>query len=796
MIRNYIKTAFRSLMKNKGFTALNIIGLAIGLASCLLITLYVVDELSYDKYNVNANRIFRITETVKLNGNEASYAGTPQPLQEALKQFPEIEKTTRFFPVNSLFLSPKKFFLRNGDKKIEEKHIVFAESSVFDVFTLPVVNGKPALDEPNTAVITESAAKKYFDKTNAVGETLTINDTTQYKITAVIKDIPEQSHFNYDFFLSYSSLPESRNSFWGYSGVHNYVLLKPGADTKKLEAAILDFEYKNYPSSMHTDGNYLKVGLVPLTDIHLKSTALFELGKTGTMQYVYIFSAIAFFILLIACVNFMNLSTARSSNRAKEIGVRKILGSARKYLVAQFLTESIMLTLGATVIAVLLALMCMPMFNQVAAKNLSIDWKTFTWLLPALIGIVLLVGLLAGLYPAFYLSAFRPIEVLKGKLTKGFKAGFLRSFLVVFQFAISVFLIIGTIVIFNQLNYIRNKDLGFNRNQVLVIKNVTALGSKAKILKDAIKQMPDVVNATMSSYTPTGTDRKITGMFPQLPIDIKQDVLSEFWPVDEDYVNTMGIALESGRNFSSTMASDSTGLIVNQAFVNRFGFKDPLNKPIYRNSTGLETFHIIGVMKDFNFSSLRDKINPVALVYNEDRGAISARVKTTDMKGLLANVENKWKELLPNQQMDYAFMDEQFDAAYRSEQRSGSIFVAFSFLAILIACLGLFGLAAYAAEQRYKEIGIRKVLGASAGRIVGMLSIDFVKLVFIAILIASPLAWLAMNKWLQDYAYRVNMSWWIIVVAGAMAIIVALTTICFQSIKAALANPVDSLRSE
>jgi putative ABC transport system permease protein len=386
--------------------------------------------------------------------------------------------------------------------------------------------------------------------------------------------------------------------------------------------------------------------------------------------------------------------------------------------------------------------------------------------------------------------------VLKGKLSTGFKGSFLRSFLVVFQFSISIFLIIGTLVIYNQLQFIHNKNLGFNRDQQLVIKNTGVLGNQAKILKREIKQMPGVLNATMSTYLPTGEDRNVTGLFPALPIDIKQDVLSDFWPVDEDYINTLGIKLIAGRNFSNQMASDSSALIVNEAFVKRFGFKEPLNKTVYRFSFGLQAFHIVGVMKDFNFSSLRDQIKPIALVYNEDRGAVTARVNTANLSGLISQIENRWKNLSPNQQFSYSFMDEDFDATYRAEQRIGALFISFSTLAILIACLGLFGLAAYAAEQRNKEIGIRKVLGASVSTIVSMLSMDFIKLVFIAIIIASPLAWYAMNRWLQDFAYRINIQWWVLAIAGCVAILIAFVTISFQSIRAALANPVTSLRSE
>jgi len=802
MIRNYIKTAYRSLLKNKGFTFLNVFGLSVGLATCLLIVFYVMDELSYDKYNTKADRIYRLTVEAKLNGNAGVYATSEVTWKNILQTtFPEVERVTRLVDKNGLFLSPQKFYVKKNNGDILEKNIVFTESSLFDVFTLPMIDGSPstALDEPHSAVITESTAKKYFNKANVVGQILTINDTSIYKITGVIKDIPAQSHFNYDFFLSFSSRPESKSTSWGYAGLHNYLLLKHGTDVKKLEKALTNIDIKSSynPSTWTTGDNYLRMTLKPLPDIHLRDAdSQYPLAKGGNIQYVYIFSLVAIFILLIACVNFMNLSTARSSSRAKEVGVRKVLGSARKYLVAQFLTESVLVTLTSAVIAVFFAWTLLPLFNQMADKQLAITLHTFTWLLPALLVIVLVVGFLAGSYPALYLSSFQPIEVLKGKITAGFKGGFLRSFLVIFQFSISIFLFIGTLVIYNQLNYIHNKNLGFDRNQVLVIKNANVLGKEAKILKNNLKQLPGVLNATMSSYQPTGDEDLKTGLFPHQKIDIKEDILTEFWSVDEDYLHTMGLKLINGRDFSKDMSSDTAAMIVNEAFVRKLGQKDPINKDVYRYSYGLQQYHIIGVVKDFNFASLKDNIGPLAMVYDTDNGAISVKMHTANISSLMSQIEGRWKELSPNQPFTYSFMDQDFDATYRAEQRFGAMFISFSTLAIVIACLGLFGLAAYAAEQRNKEIGIRKVLGASVSGVVGMLSIDFIKLVLISILIATPIAWWAMNKWLQDFAYRVNIQWYTLALAGAMAIFIAFVTISFQSIRAALANPADSLRSE
>jgi len=798
MLKNYFKTALNVFRKNTGFTIINIVGLSVGIAACLLIVFYIINELSYDKYNANADRIYRVTENVRLNGNEASYAGTEKPLKDALTTLPEIEKTTRLIPKTSLFITPEKFFVKKENTSIEEKNVAFAESDLFSVFTLPMIAGNPAnsLTNPYSAVITESTARKYFNQVNVVGKTITINDSNVYNITGVIKDIPVQSHFNYDFLLSYSSVPESKSNSWGYSGIHNYILVKAGADIHALEQKIRDIEIKNYGTTLITGGNYLNILLTPLLKIHLYSTSLNELDKSGNIQYVYIFSIIALFILIIACVNFINLSTARSANRAKEVGVRKVLGSTRRVLIGQFLTESVLVTFVSAIIAVVLVELMLPFFNQIANTHLRIIATSLSWFIPALLAIVLIIGLIAGAYPALYLSAFKPILVLKGKLAAGFKKSFLRGFLVVFQFSISIFLIISTLVIYNQLSYIRNKNLGFDRTQMLVIRNTNLLGDQAKIFKQDLSQIPGVESITMSTFLPTGKERNLTGLFPQLPIDIKQDVLSEFWPVDEHYLKTLNIKLIAGRNFSEQMASDSSAIIVNEAFVKKFGFKDALNKTVYRASYGIQSYHIIGVVQNFNFNSLRDNIKPLALVYGVDNGAVTAKIKTTNLPALMQQIQRKWKSLSPNQQFTYSFMNDDFDATYRSEQHVQQIFFSFSALAILIACLGLFGLAAYAAEQRNKEIAIRKVLGASAVNIINILSADFMKLVAISIVIASPVGWYIMNKWLEDFAYRTHISWLIFFIAGSIAVVIALITISFQSIKAAVANPVKSLRTE
>ncbi len=806
MFKNYVKTAFRSLKKNRAFTIINILGLSLGLASCMLIAFYVVDELSYDRYNVNADRIYRVNEDLKLGGNRVQYAVCMPPLAQTLKtDFPSVENTVRIKAGGGMHV-------KKGNENILEYNMLFADPSLFDVFTLPILYGNKstALVEPNTVVITESTAKKYFNRVNVVGENLVTDGNKPLKITAVIKDIPKQSHFTTDFILSMSSWPDSRSNEWLRSDYNTYVLMRKGADYKQLEAQFpklllrysgdqMQQELKMSYAEFEKSGSFFRMNMIPLTDIHLHSNQTGELSANTTSEYVYIFSVIGLFILLIACVNFMNLSTARSASRAREVGVRKVLGSARKYLIAQFLSESMMVTLAAVVIAVAAASVFLPAFNHLADKNIIITGHTWTWLIPIGIAATLFIGFLAGLYPAFFLSGFQPINVLKGKLATGFKGGRLRSFLVVFQFSISIFLIAGTIVVYKQLHYIQNRDLGFNRSQVLIVHSAFELGDHAKTFQNEVKQLHGVQDATLSGFLPIESNRNTGIFYKEAVADPKNSIFPQIWSVDENYLNTLGMKITSGRYFSKQMSSDSNALVINETAAKFLGFTDPVNKIIYKATGGqnhiLKPYTIIGVVKDFNFSSLRQNIEPVIMQLGYDTGDLSIKVQTIELPTLLSKVETNWKGL-SQAPFQYSFMDQDFDTMYRSEQRTGTIALTLTSLAIIIACLGLFGLAAYAAEQRMKEIGIRKVLGASAANIASMLSKDFIKLVCIAIVISSPLAWYLMHKWLEDFAYRIDFQWWMIAIAGVVAVVIAFATISMQSIKAAVANPVESLRSE
>jgi len=815
MIKNYFKVAFRNLWRNKGYSAINIFGLAIGLASCLLITLYVTDELSYDRHFKNADRIYRINSDIRFGGADLHMTQTSDMMGELLKKdYPQVEEYTRVYNNEG----PK--LLKKGNGYITESRVANADSTFFNVFRLPVIEGdtRTALNEPNTVVVTESAARKYFGSLNVMDKTIEVkNDdnktNTSYKITAVIKDIPKETHFNFDFLFSMKNV----NYQWGQLTSHNfhtYLLLKPGTDYKAFEKNFEQYSEKYVVpfaqqfvkiSSMddfRKAGNKLDYTLIPLTAIHLHSDYTFEISPSGNIQYVYIFSAVALFILILACINFMNLSTARSAKRAKEVGIRKVLGTERKTLVGQFLVESTITAAVSLVIAIVIAYLVLPLFNDVAAKSLSVKDLLGVYILPFLILLPFVVGLLAGSYPALYLSGFRPIAVLKGTTHTGFKKSKLRNGLVIFQFATSIMLIIGTLVVYSQLNYIRNKKLGFSKDQVLIIDGAYALGNNVQAFKNDVLAMQGVSSGTLSSYLPvTNSSRSDNSFSKEAVMDARNGIDMQTWRIDYDYIKTMGMEIVKGRNFSKDYGSDSSAMIITETTARMLGYDDPIGKMIY-SPTGipgdgaLVPIRIIGVVKDFHFESLRKKLGPLCFFLAPSTGLASFKVSAASVKNLLPQIESKWKALAPGMPFSYRFMNDSFNEMYRSEQRAGTLAIVFAVLAILIACLGLFGLVTYMAEQRTKEVGIRKVLGASVSNVVSLLSKDFLFLVLIAAVVAFPLAWWAMNKWLQDFEYRISISAWVFVAAGLSALFIALITVSFQAIKAAIANPVKSLRTE
>jgi putative ABC transport system permease protein len=813
MFRNYLKIAFRSLRKSKGFTALNIIGLAAGLGVCLLIVLYVTDELSYDRYNVNADRIYRIDEDSYINNTRFDAVTVSKFLGPTLvASYPKIQQMVRF-------RNPGNQLVRKGNDHILEHHFVFADSTIFKVFTLPMIAGDPntALNNPHSIVIDESAARRYFNSTDVIGRTLEVgSNNTSLKITGVIRDMPEQSQFHFSFIRPlrdayYFNDPDDNN--WLSTNYYTYILAQPGttrAEVQKDVDAVVNLHIGRALQEMvHASvadlekaGNHFRYRIFPLTDVHLHSNKSYELEANSNIQFVYIFSVIAVLILLIACVNFMNLSTARSANRAREVGIRKVAGSTKGHLILQFLTESILLSLFSLVLALGIAVLLLPMFNQLAGKSLHPDVLFSGRFLPLLILLVLLVGCLAGSYPAFYLSSFQPIHVLKGKMAAGFKSSWLRSSLVVFQFFISIGLIVSTLVIYRQLHYIRNKEVGFNRDQVLVIHDTWALGRDGTTnLRQDLLTLAGVTDVTVTGDLPTvgGDQYRQPGWFRDASLDARKAFFLTTLMVDDHYVPTLGMQIVKGRNFDlAQFPTDSSGIVLNEAAVAMLGVKDPLNLIIWSKDHEFPArpFHVVGVVKDFNYNSMHDRIQPLGMVVSPFWGSMAIRFHTSDVFSLIRQVERKFHAAKQGLPFSYTFMDNDFDKLYHAEQQTGQIFIAFAVFAILIACLGLFGLVTYAAEQRTKEIGIRKVLGARVSSIVGLLSRDFTMLVGISALIAFPIAWWAMYKWLETFAYRTEISWWIFLVAGAVALAIALLTVSIQTIRAALANPIKSLRSE
>ena len=809
MIKNYLKIAWRNLVRNKTFSIINLAGLAIGLACFLLIALYVLDELSYDKFNLNADRVYRVNSDIRFGGGNLHAALSSDMTGQVMKKdYPQVEQYTRIYNSNGAKL------IKKGNSYINEPNVAHVDSTFFEVFTFPAIAGntRTALNEPNTVVITEAAAKKYFGATDVIGKTIETNDdgSTLYKITAVIKDMPHNAHFNYDLLFSMKNLHYQWGQFTSHN-FHTYLLLAKGTDYKAFKKNfdtyinkyilpyVQQFVKIKSMDEFKKAGNKLEYSLIPLPKIHLYSDLSYELAPNGNIQFVYIFSIVALFILVIACINFMNLTTARSSNRAKEVGIRKVLGTERKELMVQFLSESTLMVFLSLIIAVVIAWFVLPLFNDVSAKSMHVESLFSPLILPLLIALPFIVGLIAGSYPAFFLSGFKPIEVLKGKLKLGTTSWRLRSVLVVFQFTTSIFLIIGTIVIYKQLNYIQTKDIGFKKDQVLIINGAYALNNNADAFKNDVLQMNGVSIGTMSAFLPVNnSSRNDQSYFKEATIDVKNGFDMQNWAIDYDYIKTMGMQIIKGRNFSKDFGSDSSAVIINETTAKILGVDNPVGKKIYTtdNNNKLIPYNIIGVVKNFNYESLRQDIGPLGFFLGKNTGLATFKVNTANINGLLNQIENKWKALAPGMPFSYRFLDDSFNEMYRAEQRVGKIAMIFSVLAILIACLGLFGLATFIAEQRTKEIGIRKVLGASVQGIAKLLSKDFIKLVVIAFVIATPLGWWFMQKWLQEFVYRINISWWVFAVAGFAALMIALVTVSFQAIKAAIANPVNSLRTE
>ena len=805
MIKNHLKIAIRTLMGNKTFTAINVFGLAIGISTCLLIMLFVQNELSFDRYNEKADRIVRVVFRGSVQGEKMKEASVMPPVAQTLqKDFPEVQEATRLRMAGY----PR---IVSGDKVYKENAFAYVDSNFFHVFTLPFLQGDPktALLDPGSIVISETVARKYFGNVNPLGKSLHFKDwNTDLKITGVMHDMPDNSHFHFSIFGSMTRLPESREPSWMTSEFYTYLVLPAGYDYKKLQAKMGNVMEKYSGSQVEKafgmsyaqfiqKGNELGLFLQPLTDIHLHSDLNLDFEAGGDIRYVYIFSAVAIFMLIIACINFMNLSTAGASKRAREVGIRKVLGSMKGQLIRQFLLESILITFIALMISLALVYWTLPFFNHLSEKNLSLNLLGKGWLLPGLMVFGLFTGFIAGSYPAFYLSSFNPVTVLKGKLRSNKNNISLRSGLVVFQFCISIVLIVGTTIVYRQLSFIQNQKLGYDKDQVLVIEESYWLGNNQDAYKQKLLQDPRVVSLTGSGYLPAGlSNNNNFTIYPDHSADQLAKVLR--YDVDYSYIPTLGMQIADGRNFSKSFGTDSLGIIINEEAAKAFGWsKNAVGHNLTRpdNDGTKTTFHVIGVVKNFHFKSFHERISPLVMVLARNYDNIIVKTKTKDIAGLIATMKKEWGPM-SEAPFVYSFLDERFTNTYKAEQKMGMILGISAGLTIFVACLGLFGLVTFTAEQRTKEIGIRKVLGATVTGIVTLLSKDFLKLVLVAFVIATPIAWSMMNKWLQDFAYKVKISAWVFVLAASLAIVITLLTVCFRAIRAAVSNPVESLRSE
>ena len=805
MYLNYLKIAFRNLLRHKLFSFINIFGLAVGLASCFLIALFVFQELSYDTFHANADRTYRVGRAFKGDEGEMSLqlSNIAPPFAPLLKSdFPAVEEATRL-------LQHKAVMAVNPQKTFTEENVFFAEPSFFKIFTVSLRSGnaQSALNEPHTILLTEKLVNKYFPKQNPVGQFIRLDNKVTLKISGVFKDFPVNSHFHPNFLVSFNTLQDS--TLFGRENLANfsinrfttYLLLPPQYDITAMSAQLPAFLDRHIAYQNTRPSSYNNLFLQKLTDIHLKSNLDTELEANGNSQQVYLFAVVALFILLIACINFMNLSTARSSLRAKEIGVRKVMGANQGKLVVQFLSESLLFVFIAVLLALVFTDLALPLMNRLTGKELSFS-PVNGWLAGLVVmALALLVGVVAGSYPALYLASFEPVKVLKGRLVTVNRTVSLRKALVVLQFAISVVLVVSTAVVYKQLGYLQNKALGINKDYVVLLPYVPSLSARYEAFRNELLATQSVLQVARSIEAPA---ERLLNSLGEMGIEAggtyKEASMSfEFLGIDPYFVPTYKLKVLAGRNFSAAYPTDSTkAFMLNESGAKALGFKTPQQALGITIDYGDRRARVVGVLPDFHFESMHQKIKPLLFMMPAatDFRQLSVKLTGADVKAEMAQLEKTWKQFLPDYPFEYAFLDQNFGRLYEAERRQGFLFTLFAGMAIVIACLGLFGLATFATEQRTKEIGIRKVLGASVSSIVTMLSKDFLKLVLLANLVAWPVAWYGMHRWLQDFAYRTPLSWSTFGLATVIAVSIALLTISFQAIKAATANPAEALPNE
>ncbi|MEO5977582.1 MAG: ABC transporter permease [Chryseolinea sp.] len=803
MLKNYFNVAIRNIMKHKFFSAINILGMTIGVTACLLIILYVTDELSYDRFHENADRIYQVALHGKLGGQDIRTANTCPPLAEAMvADVPEVEATTRIGPY---FGHPP---VKYGDKILTEQNIFYVDSNFFEFFSFRLKEGdvKTALKEPNSVVLTSEMSTKYFGKEAPMGKLIVIGDDNRtFKVTGVSENSPTNSHFKYNMLISAISSNNMKNNAWLNNFMYTYFMLRPNTSIDRVNkngftALVEKYVGPEFEKLMGTTMKQMKEKggdfgyfSTKLTDLRLHSTTADSIGEVGNITYVYFFGAIGIFIIIIACINFMNLSTARSAGRAKEVGLRKTLGSLRGQMIGQFLTESTIYSLVAVVLALGATYFLLPRFNLLSGKQLSFDVLATPIIFVSIIGLIVFVGLIAGSYPAFYLTSFSAVEVLKGKVRAGMRTKGIRSTLVVLQFGLSMFLIIFTMVVYQQIKFMQEKNLGLDKNNVLVIQSTGRLGTNKDAFKTALKQEQGIESLSYSNNFFPGVNN--TTIFRSEGDE--QDHIMGIYFADHDHMDVMKFEMKEGRYFSKDFPADSTSVVLNESAVKEFGFKDPIGAEIIYNEGSPVNIklNVVGVIKNFNFESFKTQVRPISIRYTEDSGNLLVRY-SGDPKEVVVKVEKHWKQQAANEPLEYVFLDDSFDELFRAELRMGNIFSVFSALAIFIASLGLFALAAFSSEQRTKEIGIRKAMGASVFGLTMLLSREFTRLVVIGFLPAAALGWYVSHEWLASFEYRIPVDPWILIVSGLGALILAWLTVSYQSIRTARLNPVKSLRYE
>lgn len=793
MLRNLFKVAFRNIGKDRIYSVLNILGLTLGITCSLFLFLYLLDELSYDQFHPKKDRIYRVVTHFTESDNQFTWPSGQIPLAQELEEnYPDVARAVRFIGAGrELFANDER------DVRFYEEDFYYADSSVFEVFNFPLIAGNPAtaLLAPNTAVVTQTTAEKYFGSADPIGQSFR-NGDENYQITGVVEDVPSNSHLEFDALLSRASLPDELGG-WGSWGVSTYLLLRENASRADGERALADVN-KNRVVPIFTDyGVTINYWLQPLADIHLQSN-FGDSGENGDMSYIYIFAAVAFFILIIASINYMNLATARATRRAKEVGVRKTMGSFRSQLISQFLTESTLLTFIALFISILLALVLLPLFNQLAGKEIKVLFLLQPKIIAGFIGMALVVGIAGGSYPAFYLSSFNPALVLKGNVTRGTGNALLRKVLVVTQFAISIAMLICTWIVYDQLQYLRDKDLGFEQDQVLTITMPdSTIRANYSVLYNRLKDNPNVLEVANSSARPgSGLNKNL------MNVDSPEGVVErgvDQYRADYDFVEAMGMKIVGGRNFSRDFPTDTAAALVNQAMVARMQWDDPIGKRfsfLGDDENPGATFTVVGVVQDYHQQSLYSPIEPLAIFFGDQNYFLNIKIAPQDVASTLAFVEDTWAEVNAGKPFSYDFLNQDFQSQYEADEKRGQIFTLFSLLTVVIACLGLLGLAAYTTEQRAKEIGIRKVIGASVSNIIGLIYRDFLVLIAIAMVIAFPLAYFFMDGWLQTFAYQTEIKWLTFVTSALLTVLVTMSAISFHTLRAAMSNPVDSLKSE